>query len=348
MKKLLDHRILLPVAMILACASTFVLSNYHLFQVSQFFIYSIALLGLNLLTGFNGQISLGHGAFYGIGAYTAAILLEHASLPYWAAIPLAGVVCLAAGFAFGLPALRLEGPYLALATFALGVSFPQILKHDKLESWTGGVQGVYLDKPQPPHSLRALLDPEQWLYLICLLSVLVFYVLGWNLVRGRTGRALVAIRDHPIAAATMGIDTALYRTTTFGVSAMFTGVAGALGALVTGFISPDSFTIAGSINFLVGVVVGGIASIVGNFFGAAFIVLVPNLVGDLSDAAPSAIYGVVLILLMILVPRGFAGVVRTAFRRLSPRTGAIHVETNNTAYHVDPPGVELSNKSASG
>jgi branched-chain amino acid transport system permease protein len=295
------------------CAAPFLLSSFHTFQLTQILVYSIALLGLNILTGFSGQISLGHGAFFGIGAYVAAILLQHDWLPYWMVVPVAGLVCLAVGFAFGLPALRLEGPYLALATFALAIATPQILKHDKLESLTGGVQGIVVEKPESP--FPGTLDGDQWLYFVCLVFVVLFYLAGWNLVRGRTGRALLAIRDHPIAAGTMGIDTAMYKSLTFGVSAMYTGAAGALAALLTGFVSPDSFTILVSINFLVGVVVGGIASILGNFVGAAFIVILPNVAGDISEAAPWAIYGVMLILLMILMPNGIAGVVRAVVAR---------------------------------
>jgi branched-chain amino acid transport system permease protein len=300
--------------LVAACAAPFLVSSFHVFQLAQVLIYAIALLGLNLLTGFNGQISLGHGAFYGIGAYVVAILLDHAWLPYWVSVPVAGLVCFMVGFAFGLPALRLEGLYLALATFALAIATPQILKHDKLESWTGGVQGIILDKPE-----LGPFDADQWLYLVCLAFVVALYLAAWNLVHGRTGRALVAIRDHPIAASAMGIDTAMYKSLTFGVSAMFTGVAGALGALLTGFVSPDSFTVLVSIDFLVGVVVGGIASIGGNFFGALFIVIVPSVAGDISDAAPWAIYGVTLMLLMMVMPRGIAGVVRAVVaRRPSP------------------------------
>ena len=306
-------RIAIAACLTAAVAAPFLISGFHTFQLTQILVYAIALLGLNLLTGYSGQISLGHGAFFAIGAYVTAIMLDHAWLPYWATVPLAGLVCFAIGFAFGLPALRLEGPYLALATFALAIATPQILKHDKLESWTGGVQGIVLDKPEGPFT--GLLDPDQWLYFVTLVAVIALYVAAWNLVRGRTGRALVAIRDHPLAAGTMGIDTAIYKTTTFGLSAMYTGVAGALGALLTGFVSPDSFTILVSINFLVGMVVGGVASIAGNFFGAAFIVILPNIAGDISDSAPWAIYGVILIVLMILMPRGIAGVVRAVAAR---------------------------------
>jgi branched-chain amino acid transport system permease protein len=317
MKVKVSHRplIVLSAVLCVAFAFAFWLSSYHLFQLTQFLVYSIALLGLNLLTGYSGQISLGHGAFFGIGAYATAIAMQHAGLSALFAVPLAGAVCLGVGIAFGLPALRLEGHHLALATFALGIATPQLLKHERLERWTGGVQGVHLDRVAPPGPLAAWLAAEQWFYLVCLVVVVLLYAGGWNLVHSRTGRALIATRDHPIAATTMGVDTALHRTATFGVSALLTGVAGGLGALLTGFVAPDSFTIAVSINFLVGVVVGGVASILGNFAGAAFIIIVPNLVGELSDAAPSVIHGIVLIAVMILFPRGIAGFLRAAVAR---------------------------------
>ena len=188
--------------------------------------YAIALLGLNILTGYNGQISLGHGAFFAIGSYVAAIMMDRWNLPYWSTLPAAGLVCFVAGFLFGLPALRLEGLYLALATFALAVATPQILKYKGIEEWTGGVQGITIIKPQAPWHLP--LSPDQWLYFFALAVAVVMFVVGWRLVRGRVGRALIAIRDNPTAAATMGVNTALYKTLTFGVSALFTGVGGAL------------------------------------------------------------------------------------------------------------------------
>ncbi len=292
----------------LACAAPFVVTGFHIFQLTQVLVYAIALVGLNLLTGFNGQISLGHGAFFAIGAYTAAILISRAVVPYWAAVPIAGAVCLIVGFLFGLPALRLEGIYLALATFALAVATPQVLKMKQLEAWTGGVQGIVVDKPDAP--LKLSLDSDQWLFFFALFCTVFLYIVAWNLVRGRVGRAMLAIRDHPMAAATMGINTAIHKSVTFGVSAMYTGIAGALGALVAGFVSPDSFTIFLSIDLLVGIVVGGIASIFAMFFGAAFIVFVPSLASQISDAAPWAIYGALLIGFMILMPKGFAGLMR--------------------------------------
>ena len=303
------RRFVVPaIALVVAVVLPFVLGNYHVFQLTLVLVYAIALLGLNMLTGFNGQISLGHGAFYAIGAYTAAILMDKGGVPYWATIPVAGAVCLLAGFLFGLPALRLEGLYLALATFALGVAMPQILKHKSIEAWTGGVMGVVIVKPDPPS--WAPLSQDQWLHFFTLAWVVVAFVLGWNLLRGRIGRAMVAIRDQPIAAQAMGVNTAMVKSMTFGVSAMYTGVAGALGAIAIQFVAPDSFTIFLSITLLVGVVVGGLASISGAFFGAVFIQFVPNIADKLSKAAPWAIYGVILIAFMYLMPMGVAGLVR--------------------------------------
>ncbi len=290
-------------------ALPFAFSDYHVFQLTMVVIYSIALLGLNLLIGFNGQISLGHGAFFAVGAYTAAVLLQRTGVPYWATVPLGGAICFVTGFLFGLPALRLEGLYLALPTFALAVATPQLLTWQALAPWTGGVQGITLAKPDPPDLLP--LDSDQWLYFFCLGCAVPLYLVAANLLRGRTGRAIIAIRDHPVAAAAMGIDTAFYKTTTFGVSAMFTGVAGALSAVVTQYVAPDSFPIFLSLSFLVGIVVGGIASISGAVFGAVFIVFVPNLASSISEAAPLAIYGVALIALMYLMPGGVAGLLRS-------------------------------------
>jgi branched-chain amino acid transport system permease protein len=302
-----------------ACFVPFLLSNYHIFQVTLALAYSIALLGLNMLTGYNGQISLGHGAFYALGAYVTAILMAKFGVAYWLTIPVAGFVCLIVGFLFGLPALRLEGLYLALATFALAVATPQLLKYKHLEEWTGGVQGIVITKPDPPFDLP--INEDQWLYFFTLAITIVMFVLGWNLLRGRIGRAIVAIRDHPIAAETMGINTALYKSLTFGVSALFTGIAGALGAIAVQFVAPDSFTVFLSISFLVGIVVGGLASISGALYGALFIQFVPNIADQISKAAPWAIYGVFLIAFMYMMPTGVSGAVRAVWLWARRRAG---------------------------
>src|SRR5438105_11359327 len=309
----------LVVVLAIACALPFMMSGFRVFQFTQVYIYAIALLGLNILTGYNGQISLGHGAFYAIGAYTAAMLMDLAGFPYWATIPIAGAVCLVAGFLFGLPALRLEGLYLALATFALGVSMPQLLKYHLLEKWTGGVQGIVIAKPDAPAFLSArgiALNQDQWLYFFVLAVAVVMFVLGWNLLRGRVGRALVAIRDHHTAAEVMGINTALYKSLAFGVSAMYTGVAGALGAIAVQFVAPDSFNIFLSITFLVGIVVGGLASIPGALYGALFIQFVPNIADEVSKAAPWALFGIFMIIFIYLMPTGVAGAATLLVARL--------------------------------
>jgi len=307
----------LALVLVLACALPFFVANYRVFQMTLVLAYAIALLGLNMLTGYNGQISLGHGAFYAIGAYTAAILMDKAGWPYWATVPVAGAICFAAGFLFGLPALRLEGLYLALATFALGVAMPQILKHKAIEHWTGGVQGITIVKPDAPEWTG--LSQDRWLYFFCLAWVLVLFVLGWNLLRGRIGRAMVAVRDQPIAAQAMGVNTAMVKSLTFGVSALYTGVAGALAAIAVQFVAPDSFNFLLSITLLTGVVIGGLASISGAFFGAVFIQFVPNVADEISKAAPWAIYGIVLIAFMYAMPTGVAGLVRLARARLARR-----------------------------
>jgi branched-chain amino acid transport system permease protein len=295
-----------------ALALPFLLTGFRLFQFTQVFIYAIALLGLNILTGFNGQISLGHGAFYALGAYTAAIMLDRWGVPYLLTIPVAGGLCLGVGFLFGIPALRLEGLYLALATFSLALAVPQILKY--FEHWTGGSQGIVLVKPAPPLGLP--LSADQWLYFVSLAALAILMVLAWNLLRGRTGRAIVALRDHPIAAQAMGVNSALYKALTFGVSAAYTGVAGALSAGAVAFVAPDAFNVFLSITFLVGIVIGGLASIAGAVWGALFVQFVPNWAQDISKAAPWAIYGVFLILFMYLMPHGIAGTVRRLAARL--------------------------------
>jgi branched-chain amino acid transport system permease protein len=291
-------------------------SDYRLFLVSTMMIAAIAVLGLNLLTGFNGQISLGHGAFYAVGAYTAAVLMDHLNMPYWATLPCAAIVCFIVGYLFGLPALKLEGHYLALATFALALAVPQILKYKWLEGLTGGVQGIVLNKPEVPFGLP--LTEDQWLYYYILVVMVLLYWAAANMLNSRSGRAMMAIRDYTIAASTMGIDTALYKTVTFGISAAYTGIAGALSASAIAFVAPDSFNIFLSIKFLIGLVVGGIGSLVGSVVGGIFYVLVDNSAQALStfakndlglqfDLSAYTVFGLLLIILMYLMPMGIVG-----------------------------------------
>jgi branched-chain amino acid transport system permease protein len=302
-----------------------VVSNYRLFLISTMIIASIAVLGLNLLTGFNGQFSLGHGAFYAVGAYTAAILMDKLNVPYWATIPAAAIVCFIVGYLFGLPALKLEGHYLALATFALALAVPQILKYKWLEGLTGGVQGIVLMKPEVPFGLP--LSEDQWLYYFCLLIMVVLFWAAANMLNSRSGRAMMAIRDQYMAADTMGIDTALYKTVTFGISAAYTGIAGALSASAIAFVAPDSFGIFLSIKFLIGLVVGGMGSLLGSVLGGVFYVLVDNSAQSLTqfirndlglpfDLSAYTVFGVLLIAIIYLMPMGIAGGLYIAYRKL--------------------------------
>ena len=304
--------------------------DYYMFMGQSMLIYAIAVLGLNLLIGFNGQISLGHSAFFALGAYTTAILMQYAGWPYWATIPVAAIVCFGAGWLFGFPALKLEGHYLALATFTLAIAVPQLLKYKAIAGWTGGVGGVLLDKPDPPFGLP--LSADQWLYYVCLIVAMVVFWLVYNLLRGRSGRALMAIRDHAMAAATMGVDTSLYKTTAFGISAAITGVGGALSAITVAYVAPDSFTLQLAVSFLVGLVVGGMSSLPGCIVGGAFIVLVQNSAQSISDwmkvtfslryDVPAwAIYGVLLLLLMYFMPSGIMGGLQSLWARLTNRRG---------------------------
>lgn len=298
----------LAVGLILAFNS----SGYHLFQYAQVLIYMIALIGLNLLTGFNGSISLGHGAFFAIGGYGAAILMVHFGVPWWLTVLLMAPVCFIAGFGFGLPALRLEGLYLALATFALAVTMPGILNYKGFDAYTGGTTGLQIDKPKVP--LHLPFNQDQWLFLCCLAVAMLMLFIAQNLVAGRVGRAMVALRDHPVAAQTMGINSAMVKASCFGISALYAGVAGALDAALVGFVSPDSYSLFLSLSLLVGMVVGGLGSLWGMLAGAIFIEFVPNLAdsfsgmfGESAKALPWAVYGVFLILMLLLAPHGIAG-----------------------------------------
>lgn len=311
------QRAALLIGLLIAVTLPFVVKNFTIFQLTTVMIYAIAILGLNLLTGFNGQFSLGHSTFVAIGAYTTAILMEFGGIGFYWTLPVAAFTCFVFGFLFGLPALRLESIYLALATFALAVATPQVLKLSPLEHWTGGVQGLLVFKPEAPFGLP--LNPDQWMYFVTLAIGLVLAAGAINLVNSRTGRAIIAIRDNPIAARAMGINISLYKTTTFGVSAAYAGIAGSLSAVVVQFVAPDSFTFVLAIGLFVGLVIGGVGSIPGVLFGGLFLVFVPNIAEEVSKGLAGAVYGVILLLVIYLMPAGAAGLIRNTVRKLATR-----------------------------
>ena len=313
-------------------------------------IFLIALLGLNILTGYTGQISLGHGAFMAIGGYTTAILMAgneahggpiSGGLQDVWTIPFAALVAGLVGLAFGLPALRLSGLYLALATFAVAVAMPSAAK--RFDEWTGGGQGIQLfgtteltgsnAQVVPPSELATFellgitFTQNDWMYYLAWSLALVLFAVAWLILRGRTGRAFRAVRDSETAAVSSGVSLARYKTLAFGISAAYAGVAGSLLVISRAFINPDIFPVALSIFLLVGVVVGGLGGLSGLVFGAIFVAFLPlwaqgqDLGSLLPDriieetqkpGGPAVVYGVVLILLMFVLPNGVGGL----FRRL--------------------------------
>jgi branched-chain amino acid transport system permease protein len=276
--------------------------NFIIFQMTMLLIYGLAVLALNILTGGSGQFSLGQSAFYAVGAYTSAILMEHVGMNYALTLPIAGLICFGFGFLFGQPALRLSGVYLALATFALATAMPQLLKLGFFEHWTGGVQGLVVTKPDAPFGLP--MSQDMWLYYFTLVITIGIYIASVNLLRSRSGRAFMAIRDNEIAASAMGVDVAKYKTLAFGVSAGITGIAGGLSAIVVAFVAPDSYTINLAIALFLGMVVGGVGWLPGSFVGAAFIIFVPNIAESISKGLSGAVFGVLLFIVIFLVPHG--------------------------------------------
>src|SRR6201987_5678168 len=228
--------------------------------------------------------------------------METYNVNYVLTLPISGIICFGVGFLFGLPALRLSGVYLALATFALATAMPQLLKLNFLEPWTGGVQGLVVTKPDAPFGLP--MSQDMWLYYFTLVVVLAIYIFSVNLLRSRSGRAFMAIRDNEIAASAMGVNVALYKTLAFGVSAAITGVAGGLSAIAVQFVAPDSFTITLAIQLFLGMVVGGVGWLPGSFVGAAVIIFVPNIAESVSKGLSGAVFGVLLFLVIYLVPHG--------------------------------------------
>src|SRR6201982_2071518 len=285
--------------------------NFVIFQMTQLLVYGLAVLALNILTGGSGQFSLGQSAFYAVGAYTSAILMEHADINYALTLPIAGIICFVFGLLFGQPALRLSGVYLALATFALATAMPQLLKLGFFEHGTGGVQGLVVTKPDPPEAVQRTLawmhlkmSQNMWLYYFTLVITVAIYIFSVNLLRSRSGRAFMAIRDNEIAASAMGVNVALYKTLAFGVSAGITGVAGGLGAIAVQFVAPDSYTINFAIALFLGMVVGGVGWLPGSFIGSAFIIFVPNIAENISKGLSGAVFGVLLFLVIYLVSHG--------------------------------------------
>jgi branched-chain amino acid transport system permease protein len=286
--------------------------SYPLFLLTQILVFGIAVMGLNLLVGYTGQVSLGHSAFFALGAYGVAVLGTKLGLPYYVSIPTSTLLCYALGFLFGFPALRLPMLYLALSTFAIAVVTPQALKWKRIGWLTGGVQGLVLDKPV---FVGIAADKTEWaiLVVVLLLAVLAFLAARRTL-DSQFGRVIDAVRDQPLAAEAGGVNVTRIKTQMFGMSAAYTGLAGGLGAMSSQFVSPESYPFFLSVSLLVASLVGGVRSLLGAVVGAAFIVLVPNVAESISQSAPSLIFGIVLVVVVFIAPDGLAGMTRKLWR----------------------------------
>jgi branched-chain amino acid transport system permease protein len=291
------------------------ITQFRTFNATMFAVWLLVVLSMNLLTGYSGQISLGHAAVVLVGAFTAAILSDH-NVPMPLAIALAGVFTgVFGGLVIGIPAVRLSGPYLAIATFALVLSLPQILKIEGLNNLTHGALGIRIHAVRPPGFVDGYLDQAEWLYYVTMATAVFLTIVFWNLTHSRIGRAFVALRDSEIGAEQMGVNVPLYKALAFGLSSFYAGIAGGLFFMVQAFVGPESLGFFESILFLVAIVIGGLGTVLGSVFGALFLTFQAEGIDRLGHVFAEArslrgvIYGGALVVTMLLFPRGVAGAV---------------------------------------
>ena len=300
--------------------------------MSQVLYLAVAAMGLNLLTGFNGQVSIGHGAFFGVGAFTTGILMVDYGWTFESTLVVAALLTGVFGCLVGFPALRVRGLYLALVTLGLAVLFPQVAS-----KYVKGSGGIALMQPKRREfsSLLTFLDDDQWKYFVCLTTVVVLFFAAWNLTRSRPGRAMVACREQELAAMTVGINLSSTKLWTFALSAAYAGVAGSLSVMVDGSANATNpalyFRL--SIEFLVALVIGGTATILGPLVGALIVVLLRRNTEGLIDGKEvlsPAIFGAALILLVYVLPDGVVGGIRRVFARMGRRRPSYEVATEPT------------------
>ena len=316
----------LALAAILAVLTGFVFDPFTNYNVAGIAIYAISAAGLTVLTGINGQISLGHGALMMIGAYTTSVLLQWQPALPMVLMLLASVVSTGiAGAIIGLAGARLRGPYLAGATLSLAVALPQVPTH--FASLFGGNQGISVPTPTPPDALGPTFSPEVWLAWVCLAAAVITFFLLANLVRGSTGRRLRMVRDNEVAARLAGVDVARTQVLAFVISAACAGLAGSLFAYWASITSPTGFTLNLSLSLLTAIVIGGLGSLPGAVIGSFILVYLPvwtsgfasglNLASNIANNVPLAVYGIVLIVAILVFPRGIAGGVASIVRGVS-------------------------------
>ena len=293
------------------------IGEFRTFNATMFGVWLLILRGMNLLTGYSGQVSLGHAALVLISAYTTAILSQQYGFPLLGAIVLSGgMTGIIGGVLIGIPAVRLRGPYLAIATFGLMIALPQILKIKFLAQWTNGAYGIRGSRVDPPELINGFLDSSIWLYYVVLAAAVVMTILFWNLTHSRVGRAFVALRNSEIGAEQMGVDVPRYKALAFSISSLYAGLGGGLLFAVQRFVSPDSLNFIDSIFFLVAIVIGGLGTILGSVIGALFLTFQVEGISALARVIPvvgdlrNVIFGGFLIVVIILFPRGIAGFVQ--------------------------------------
>ena len=318
-------------------------------ELTQILILAVAALGLNILTGWAGQLNLAQGIFVGLGAYTTAILGTDHGWPLLVTMPVAGVVAAVVGAVLGVIALRFAGLYLAMLTTSVALVAPVLLKH--YGSLTGGTEGISVNPVELPASIASSISSAQFNYALALLVAIIAAALSWNILSRRTGRALWALRDSTPAAQGIGVDITRYKVLAFAMSSFWAGIAGSLYAITVGFINPDSFGLFYGIQFLIMIVLGGVSTIAGSFIGAALVyelmtqvqsVGIPVTVAGQTLALPQqAVAGIVLILLVILVPRGVTGLLydtsawASLRRPLHARRTRTRTRTTETGSQVD-------------
>jgi len=298
---------LCAVALVYAVAVPFVNQPYIVQDYTLILLVALTATGLSLLTGFGGVTSIGHSAIFGLGAYATAILCADHNWQWWAALPVSVLLALAAGALIGIPALRIKGLYLAILTMGIAVLFPSlILKYGGL---TGGDLGLPLPTMEPPAWTG--LATDQFGYLVCLVALVLGMVLARNVARGRTGLALIAMRDNETAAIAMGVSIRRAKITVFALSACFAGVAGSLFAATQGIVSSSNsyVTLTGSIEFLAAMVIGGSTTVLGPVIGAAIAERVPVMLSSSNAQLAPFIYGAILIIVMLVMRDGIAGAV---------------------------------------
>ena len=293
------------------------LGEFRTFNATMFAVWLLILLGMNLLTGYSGQISLGHAALVLVSAYMTAVLSQQYGFPLWGAIGLSAAATAVVGWVvIGIPAVRLRGPYLAIATFGLMLAFPQILKLKALTQWTQGALGIRGSAVEPPGFLGSVLDSRDWMYYVAIAAAVIMTVVFVNLTRSRIGRAFIALRDSEVGAEQMGVDVPKHKAMAFGISSLYAGIGGGLFFAVQGFVSPDSLGLIDSIFFLVAIVIGGLGSVAGSIIAALFLTFQSEAISELSKVVPgvndlrNVLFGAALIGAIVLFPRGIAGFIQ--------------------------------------